>query len=179
MISKEELKKLVENVMFTTGKNQEELALDLGYGKNYISEMTSPTGKVSTKFVNAFKQKHRGSLENPKVQGVGNFGKKEDNTALLDLVQHLTKTNDSLIQQHDKIVNANMTIAETNRMLAEQLIKERPIASDVVYTQKETVAIVKVLQEHVIDLEAQLTKRSVREIQQEFYNKVKEVKDPV
>jgi transcriptional regulator with XRE-family HTH domain len=98
---------------------------------------------------------------------------------LLDAIESLSKNNDKLINQHDKIINANTVIAETNRMLADQLIKERATASDVVYTQKETVATVKVLREHVFDLEAQLTKKSVQEIQQAFYNKVKEVKDLV
>jgi transcriptional regulator with XRE-family HTH domain len=52
-------------------------------------------------------------------------------------------------------------------------------AGDVVQTQIETVAIVKVLQEHIFDLEAQVTGKNVREIKQVFYSKVKAVKDPI
>jgi transcriptional regulator with XRE-family HTH domain len=98
---------------------------------------------------------------------------------LIDAIESLTKNNDNLISQHDKIVTTNNIIAETNRMLADQLIKERSTANDVVHTQKETVAIVKILQEHVFDLESQMTGKTVREIKQAFHNKVKEVKDPV
>jgi transcriptional regulator with XRE-family HTH domain len=98
---------------------------------------------------------------------------------LLNTVQILTHNNDSLIKQHDKIISANAVIAETNRMLAEQLIKERPTAGDVVQTQIETVAIVKVLQEHIFDLEVQATGKNIHEIKQDFYSKVKAVKDPI
>jgi transcriptional regulator with XRE-family HTH domain len=98
---------------------------------------------------------------------------------LLSTIQHLSQSNDNLIKQHDKIIGANTIIAETNRLLAEQLIKERPTANDVVSTQKETVATVKALKEHLFELESQVTKKSVREIKQAFHNKVKQVKDPV
>lgn len=65
MISKDQLRELIDHILSDTGKTQEEIALGLGYGKNYISEMLSPTGKVSTKFVNSLKLKHAKSLEIP------------------------------------------------------------------------------------------------------------------
>lgn len=66
MISKEAFKLIVVATSAATGKNQEELALEMGYGKNYISEMFSPTGKVSQKFVKAFQSHYKDYLENPK-----------------------------------------------------------------------------------------------------------------
>lgn len=47
--------------------NQEELAIAMNYGKNYISEMLSPTGKVSAKFVTALRLRFAQYLENPKT----------------------------------------------------------------------------------------------------------------
>lgn len=66
MISKKEFKRLVEKVMSATGKNQEELAIGMNYGKNYISEVLSPTGIMTEKFSNAFLLKYGHYLENPK-----------------------------------------------------------------------------------------------------------------
>ena len=67
MISKEEFKRLIENVVAKTGKTQEEIAVDMGYGKNYISEMTGPTGKISKKFVESLNLRYRDLSENPKT----------------------------------------------------------------------------------------------------------------
>lgn len=69
MISKEELRALIDKVCFKTGKKQEAIALELNYGKNYISEMLSPTGKVTDKFLVLFNLKYGALLENPKNGG--------------------------------------------------------------------------------------------------------------
>ena len=60
MISKEAFKLLVAATGLKVGLNQEELALGMGYGKNYISDILSPTGKLTDKFVKAF-QNHYNS----------------------------------------------------------------------------------------------------------------------
>jgi transcriptional regulator with XRE-family HTH domain len=52
---KEELRKLVELIKERTGKTQEDIAIDMGYKKNYISEILSPKGKVTDKFMAAIK----------------------------------------------------------------------------------------------------------------------------
>lgn len=44
---------------------------------------------------------------------------------LLSVILAMSKDNTALISQHDKIVDTNSKIAETNRLLAQQLIKER------------------------------------------------------
>lgn len=70
MNSKEHIRKLVEHIQDLTGKTQEAIAIDMGYGKNYISEILSPSGRPSTKFLNALRNyvvKIEGSgSENPK-----------------------------------------------------------------------------------------------------------------
>lgn len=52
---------VLDSVVKSTGKTQEQLATEMNYGKNYISEVLSPRGKVSKKFYTAFRLKY---LEN-------------------------------------------------------------------------------------------------------------------
>jgi hypothetical protein len=66
MDSKEELRALVDRVAAATGKTQEELATEMGYGGTYISESLTPTGKVSSKFLTAFRKHYSEVLEIPK-----------------------------------------------------------------------------------------------------------------
>lgn len=66
MISKEAFRLIVTTTGARTGLSQEEMAIDMGYGKNYISDMLTPTGKVSEKFINAF-NRHFNS-ENTKTE---------------------------------------------------------------------------------------------------------------
>lgn len=66
MISKKELKTLIEAIAFDTSQTQEQIAIGMGYGKNYISEMLSPTGKITSKFITALKSKYPKFLHNPK-----------------------------------------------------------------------------------------------------------------
>lgn len=56
---KEAFRLIVTSTSLRTGKNQEQLALDMGYGKNYISDILTPTGKLTDKFVRAFKTHYR------------------------------------------------------------------------------------------------------------------------
>lgn len=68
MESKEQFKTLVENVVFATRKTQEQLAQDMGYGKNYISDVLSPKGKLTQKFIEAFKRKYSPFLGTPPLR---------------------------------------------------------------------------------------------------------------
>lgn len=65
MDSKESFRLLVETVAFYSKKTNEQLATDMGYGKTYISEMLSPTGKLSQKFIRVFREKYKEYLEKP------------------------------------------------------------------------------------------------------------------
>lgn len=127
MISKQDFKNLVDFVAKKTGKTQEELAVDMGYGKNYISELTTPSGTVSKKFLEAFKLRHRDILENPKN------GKKESAKAsveelstsdLIKAIQTLAESNKGLVDSNRTVVETNQVIANTNSVLAMKLINE-------------------------------------------------------
>lgn len=68
MESKEQLKNIINIVSDRSGLSQEKLAERLGYGKTYISEMLSPRGKVTSKFIRVFRNQFAEYLENPKKQ---------------------------------------------------------------------------------------------------------------
>lgn len=117
MISKEVLKIRIETLLVILNISQEELATNLGYGKKYISEMFTPTGKITQKFVNALESKygsvlnHHEAKTNPRNQNQVDGGdlvtevlKKQN--ALLDrqnilLENHLTQLAASLTQYQD------------------------------------------------------------------------------
>lgn len=61
MISKEEFESLVDFVTKDRNLTREALAKELGYGKNYISEVLSPSGKLTDKFLRAFNNKYLGA----------------------------------------------------------------------------------------------------------------------
>jgi transcriptional regulator with XRE-family HTH domain len=63
---KEKFKEQLKRVMDLTGESQEKIAVNMGYGKNYISEILSPTSTISKKFLNAFELKYKEYLEKPK-----------------------------------------------------------------------------------------------------------------
>lgn len=65
-MSKETLKQLLEFLNKQTGKSPTDVASEMGYKKNYISEMLTPKGKVSDKFLNSFKIRYQNILENRK-----------------------------------------------------------------------------------------------------------------
>jgi len=49
-MSKKELENLLNKITYLTGKSQEQISIDMGYNKGYISQMFS-RGKISDKFV--------------------------------------------------------------------------------------------------------------------------------
>lgn len=89
MVSKEYLGTLVKRVERETGLNQQQIARNLGYGSNYISEILSPTGKVTKKFLNAFNRHYKSILENPKNPKKNNNKAISDQERLLRLEAHL------------------------------------------------------------------------------------------
>lgn len=68
MDSKEELQKLLEIVEAKTGKTRQQIAIDMGYGWNYLSDMLGPSKKVSPKFVETFREKHSEYLVNTNLK---------------------------------------------------------------------------------------------------------------
>jgi transcriptional regulator with XRE-family HTH domain len=108
------------------------------------------------------------------------------NTITIDkMLVELIHSNRALADAARTQAEAAKVRAESDMILArnaEDLIaftKASTVSDDVIQTQTETVAIVKVLQEHIFDLESQVTGKSVLEIKQAFHNKVKLVKGPV
>lgn len=55
MMSKEDLKLLLDFIKKQEGMSPTDIAVDMGYKKNYISEMLSPTGKITDKFITRIK----------------------------------------------------------------------------------------------------------------------------
>jgi hypothetical protein len=94
-MSKEILKTLLQTVFNDTGKNPSDIALEMGYKKNYISEMLTPKGKVTEKFLNSFKSKYRYILDNPNYenQEKGNLASdyKEKYLTALEEIRELQK----------------------------------------------------------------------------------------
>jgi hypothetical protein len=67
LIPKPVLRRMIDTVVKATSKTQEQLALDMGYGKTYFSEILAPTGVVTSKFTNSFTAKYGQYLENPNI----------------------------------------------------------------------------------------------------------------
>lgn len=67
MLSKEQVRSLVDLIIKRTKKTQEEIAVDLGYANNYISDVLSPSGKVTKKFVDRLSKEYSDLLENPNI----------------------------------------------------------------------------------------------------------------
>lgn len=61
-MSKKDFEDLVNSIMYRTGKTQEQISVDMGYNKGYISQILS-RGKIPGKFVNALKVKY------PEIEG--------------------------------------------------------------------------------------------------------------
>lgn len=95
MLSKEAFRLIVNATALKTGKSQEELALGMGYGKNYISEVLSPTGKLTDKFIKAFKAAYSEPSENPK----NGFNSRPD-----DLLVQLMQKQNSLMEMQNRIL---------------------------------------------------------------------------
>lgn len=66
-MNKKTLKELVETIAASTGMSASDIALEMGYKKNYISEMLTPSGKVTEKFITKLKLKYSYLLDNPKL----------------------------------------------------------------------------------------------------------------
>lgn len=129
MISKEAFRLIVTATAAKTGMSQEEMALDMGYGKNYISDILSPSGKVSAKFIKAFQSHFNDGSENTK----NTAGAQNDLSSLIRSNADLAESNKALAHSHSELVT----------MLKE---KERDISSDVQrfeLTQEEILALLK------------------------------------
>lgn len=121
MASKEELRTLVEIVEFETGKTRQDIAIAMGYGKTYISEMLGPKGKVSAKFVTQLHARYKEYLGNPKS------GKpKETQTEKPPHDEHETVSIDrkylDLLERQSRILEnssvANLKLSDANDRLA-------------------------------------------------------------
>lgn len=143
MISKEAFRLIVTGTAAKTGMSQEEMALDMGYGKNYISDILSPSGKVSAKFVKAFQAHFTDGSENTK-SGAG----QKDISALIKSNADLAESNKSLAYSHSELV----------QMLKEE--KKHPInseLSDLVSNQKTMLFYLRSLIGFPIDVETPAT----------------------
>lgn len=96
MLSKEAFRLIVNATALKTGKSQEELALGMGYGKNYISEVLSPTGKLTDKFIKAFQAAYSEPSDNPK----NGFISRSD-----DLLVQLMNKQNSLMEIQNRILS--------------------------------------------------------------------------
>ena len=67
MDNKENLREIVDLIKEKTGKTQQDIAVEMGYKRNYISEILSPKGVVTEKFYNALKLRFS-ELLNAKVK---------------------------------------------------------------------------------------------------------------
>lgn len=110
MISKEAFRLIVTATAAKTGLSQEEMALDMGYGKNYISDMLTPSGKVTEKFVKAFQSHFNGASENTKV--------KADPSSMLELLMqqmtNLMQTQNNLLRDQKEQVVDKVKEVDTN-----------------------------------------------------------------
>lgn len=116
-----ELRELVDLVVARTNKTQEQLAVELGYGRTYISESLAPTGKVSHKFLNAFKKHYADVLENPKnsyaTAGV---------VPVTDLIREIRSKAEEIKRHNhilENIIEANLTALLTSQNVILSQIK--------------------------------------------------------
>lgn len=80
MLSKEEVRTLIDTITRKTGKSQEDIANDLGYtSKNYISDVLSPSGKVTGIFIKRLKKEYSDILENPNTPIKVKYNRKDFN----------------------------------------------------------------------------------------------------
>lgn len=73
MLSKKEIRELIDSLIEKTGKTQEEIAVELGYAKNAISDILSPSGKVTDKFSKALVRFNSDFMENPNIVNIPNL----------------------------------------------------------------------------------------------------------
>lgn len=107
MISKAAFRLIVTATVLRTGKSQEELAMEMGYGKNYISEVLTPTGKLTEKFVKAFNQHYQQDQENPKDA-------EPLMVRLLENQNRLMERQNDILQKQNVLVEDKLTGIESN-----------------------------------------------------------------
>lgn len=88
-VSKEDVRKLVDFTRRAKAQTQEEISIAIGYGKNYISEILSPSGKPTQKFYDKLKAYANGSGELSIPTSTAEM--KKDIMQLRALVKMLTK----------------------------------------------------------------------------------------
>lgn len=174
MISKEAFKNLVDVVAQKTGKTQEELAIEMGYGKNYISELTTPSGTVSKKFLQAFKMKHRDILENPKngkakalVEDVSSL-ESPDNSTLLRIL-------DNLSAAHREISESNNKLADNEKMI----LMKMPTAGSQIDMPSDELATIQGIRGLLIEFYADVKKTTLQEAESVLGTKVVAAKKKV
>lgn len=121
---KEEFLLLLGIVEEKTKKTKGTLAKEMGYGFNYISDIMTPSGKVTKKFIAAFKSKYANVLENT-TNGA---------TPSLDENLHLSVAMNVLIEDYsirmsklfpsEKAVNIRNELAQRTEMGIIQLMKK-------------------------------------------------------
>jgi len=114
-MSKEILKSLLQTVFNGTGKSPADIALEMGYKKNYISEMLTPKGKVTEKFINSFRSKYRYILDNPnnndRGEGVIISDYKEKYLTALEEIRELQK---QLLEKEKEDKKAHPNLKKAN-----------------------------------------------------------------
>lgn len=181
-----ELKKIVELIEEKEDLSLSEIATKARVDRSYLSKvLNGDTQKEMTELLirrltRPFPSYFYEVTENNENNNAGAENPIDDTNDINALIRSNKALADAALIQ----AQAAKIRAESDRIIAknvEDLISLAKVstASDVVSTQKETVATVKALKEHLFELESQVTKKSVREIKQAFHNKVKQVKDPV
>lgn len=155
MISKEAFKLIVSATALKTGKSQEELALGMGYGKNYISDILSPTGKLTDKFIKAFQLAYNPISENTKE------GKNEipANKDLSDLIESNLTMSRSIEKNSNSLLDLVQMLKEKNTPVNYDEVKEN---------QMLLLAYQKTLFHHVARLQASAEKADLSKVEIEM-----------
>lgn len=127
---KEEVRGIVDKIKLFTKKTQEDIAVEMGYKKNYISEVLAPSGKVSKKFLNNLKLRFSEVIEGQsppretlekreKNQGLGKHIPTEGTSfAVPKIMEQLLKEREATMQQLE--ARRNETEARLVRAEAEK-----------------------------------------------------------
>ena len=92
-MSKKEFEELINSIMYKTGMTQEQLSVDAGYNKGYISQLIS-RGTFSPKFITLLKNKYLSNSKETQEYVAVNVGDelriiRETNTVILSAVAEL------------------------------------------------------------------------------------------
>jgi hypothetical protein len=144
---KEELQRLVESIKEKTGKTQEDIAIEMGYKKNYISEMLSPKGKVTDKFMAAIKLRFSEVLK---------LKNQEDNESLSIVNEDPAEYNTAL-----PLGDLKVTLKDYIELWQKMYAKEEErgnelllIIKDLAKGQKEINEVLKPIKENVIAIKS-------------------------